>query len=441
MVPGGARGRPRFGGARPLHLPRRDRARRGASRPTDWESLFGGPAWERVADGQWYLHYFAVEQPDLNWAQPRGARGLRAHAAVLVGPRRRRLPHRRRPHADEGPDRAAADAGRARRAARRRQPPHRRPRRRARGLRRVARGLRRVRPAAHRGRRGVGRPRAASRSTRAPRASARRSTSTCSRRTSTRTSSAGSSTDNLELAASSGSSTTWVLSNHDVVRHATRYGLPHPPRDADGRPARKHGNEWLLSGGRRARARPRRWTSARAGRHSLRARAARARPTSTRARSSACTRSPKSRRCRRQDPTFFRSPGLDVGTGRMPRPAAVDAQRQLVRLRRRRRPPAAAGVVRRGLGRGAGRRPRLDADALPPGAGAAARAAVGRAAHVDRHRPAGRAAVRRARTAGRSSRTSARSPTNSIERDAVLSSIDAPFGVVPAESTVWLAAR
>ena len=39
----------------------------GASPPSDWESLFGGPAWERVDDGQWYLHIFAPEQPDLNW--------------------------------------------------------------------------------------------------------------------------------------------------------------------------------------------------------------------------------------------------------------------------------------------------------------------------------------------------------------------------------------
>ena len=29
--------------------------------------IFGGPAWTRVADGQWYLHLFAPEQPDLNW--------------------------------------------------------------------------------------------------------------------------------------------------------------------------------------------------------------------------------------------------------------------------------------------------------------------------------------------------------------------------------------
>ncbi|MET9800707.1 glycoside hydrolase family 13 protein [Streptomyces sp. NPDC006368] len=35
--------------------------------PNDWESVFGGPAWTRVADGTWYLHLFAPEQPDLNW--------------------------------------------------------------------------------------------------------------------------------------------------------------------------------------------------------------------------------------------------------------------------------------------------------------------------------------------------------------------------------------
>jgi alpha-glucosidase len=40
----------------------------GAQPPSDWPSVFGGPAWTRVPDGQWYLHLFAVEQPDLNWA-------------------------------------------------------------------------------------------------------------------------------------------------------------------------------------------------------------------------------------------------------------------------------------------------------------------------------------------------------------------------------------
>jgi alpha-glucosidase len=40
----------------------------GAQPPSDWPSVFGGPAWTRVPDGQWYLHLFAAEQPDLNWA-------------------------------------------------------------------------------------------------------------------------------------------------------------------------------------------------------------------------------------------------------------------------------------------------------------------------------------------------------------------------------------
>ncbi|GAB3561974.1 glycoside hydrolase family 13 protein [Spelaeicoccus albus] len=39
----------------------------GSLPPTDWEANFGGSAWQRVDDGQWYLHLFAPEQPDLNW--------------------------------------------------------------------------------------------------------------------------------------------------------------------------------------------------------------------------------------------------------------------------------------------------------------------------------------------------------------------------------------
>ncbi len=39
----------------------------GAAPPNNWQSVFGGPAWTRVADGQWYLHLFAPGQPDLNW--------------------------------------------------------------------------------------------------------------------------------------------------------------------------------------------------------------------------------------------------------------------------------------------------------------------------------------------------------------------------------------
>ncbi|MGV9301166.1 glycoside hydrolase family 13 protein [Amycolatopsis sp. NPDC003676] len=42
----------------------------GAEPPNNWVSVFGGPAWTRVPDGQWYLHLFAPQQPDLNWANP-----------------------------------------------------------------------------------------------------------------------------------------------------------------------------------------------------------------------------------------------------------------------------------------------------------------------------------------------------------------------------------
>lgn len=38
--------------------------------PNGWQSLFGGPAWEPVGDGTWYLHLFTKEQPDLNWKNP-----------------------------------------------------------------------------------------------------------------------------------------------------------------------------------------------------------------------------------------------------------------------------------------------------------------------------------------------------------------------------------
>jgi alpha-glucosidase len=40
---------------------------KGAEPPSNWRSVFGGIAWERVADGEWYLHLFTPEQPDLNW--------------------------------------------------------------------------------------------------------------------------------------------------------------------------------------------------------------------------------------------------------------------------------------------------------------------------------------------------------------------------------------
>lgn len=38
--------------------------------PNNWQSVFGGPAWTRVEDGQWYLHLFDATQPDFDWNNP-----------------------------------------------------------------------------------------------------------------------------------------------------------------------------------------------------------------------------------------------------------------------------------------------------------------------------------------------------------------------------------
>ncbi|KPM54792.1 alpha-amylase [Frankia sp. R43] len=55
---------------RELYLFRDGRGPDGALPPNNWISVFGGPAWSRVPDGQWYLHLFAREQPDWNWRHP-----------------------------------------------------------------------------------------------------------------------------------------------------------------------------------------------------------------------------------------------------------------------------------------------------------------------------------------------------------------------------------
>ncbi len=41
--------------------------------PNNWESVFGGPAWTRIVEvdgrpGQWYLHLFDTSQPDFDWS-------------------------------------------------------------------------------------------------------------------------------------------------------------------------------------------------------------------------------------------------------------------------------------------------------------------------------------------------------------------------------------
>lgn len=76
----------------------------GARMPTDWVSSFQGQTWTRTTDpdgtpGQWYLHLFTPEQPDLNWNHAdvrqehedvlrfwfdRGAAGIRIDSAALI---------------------------------------------------------------------------------------------------------------------------------------------------------------------------------------------------------------------------------------------------------------------------------------------------------------------------------------------------------------------
>ena len=158
-----------------------------------------------------------------------------------------------------------------------------------------------------------------------------------------------------------GAHNTWVLSNHDVERHLTRFGrkmtagslLEDPPAD----PAQVD----LALGTRRARAAvmltlalpggaylyqgeelglPRCWTS-------------RNRPCGTPSGS---------------------GPGIPGGAGRLPGPDPVDRARTIGRLRGQRIMAAPATRMGRLLGSGAAERPGLDARALPPAAPDAPRA-------------------------------------------------------------------
>ncbi len=58
--------------ARERYMFRDGKGKNGELPPNNWQAVFGGPAWERIREadgklGQWYLHLFAVEQPDFNW--------------------------------------------------------------------------------------------------------------------------------------------------------------------------------------------------------------------------------------------------------------------------------------------------------------------------------------------------------------------------------------
>jgi len=58
--------------ARERFLFRDGRGENGELAPGNWQSVFSGPAWTRITEadgspGQWYLHSFDSDQPDLNW--------------------------------------------------------------------------------------------------------------------------------------------------------------------------------------------------------------------------------------------------------------------------------------------------------------------------------------------------------------------------------------
>ena len=66
----------------------------------------------RRASGQYYLHNFLPEPAGPELVERGGARGVRRHPALLVRPRRRRLPDRRLPRDRQGPRAARRPAGR-----------------------------------------------------------------------------------------------------------------------------------------------------------------------------------------------------------------------------------------------------------------------------------------------------------------------------------------
>jgi alpha-glucosidase len=92
------------GPERDLFWFRPGRGENGERMPTDWRGEFGGTTWTRVTNpdgtpGDWYLHLFTPEQPDLNWDHPavraefesilrfwfdRGVDGIRIDSAALL---------------------------------------------------------------------------------------------------------------------------------------------------------------------------------------------------------------------------------------------------------------------------------------------------------------------------------------------------------------------
>lgn len=231
--------------ARDRYIFREGAGENGELPPTDWVSVFGGPAWERVEDGQWYFHNFAVEQPDLNWDNPavredflttlrfwsdRGVDGFRIDVAHMLT----------KDFSDPLPNRAELDAMD--------QTSGTHPLLDRDEVHEIYATWREVFNEYDPARTAVAEAWVATPERRAKYASAEglgqafnfdlleADFDAAQFRTII--------ADNLEQARRTGSSTTWVLSNHDVTRHATRYGL----EPLNGRGV-KQGTEWVEAGG------------------------------------------------------------------------------------------------------------------------------------------------------------------------------------------------
>jgi alpha-glucosidase len=239
---------PKGSPARDRYIFRDGRGPDGAQPPSDWPSMFGDPAWTRVPGGQWYLHLFAAEQPDLNWANrevrddflatlrfwsDRGADGFRvdvAHGlAKNLSEPLEPLPAQQNPGDGPVPDGTHPLWDRDevhniyaewRQVFNQYDPP------------RAGVAEAWVHPSR--------RPRYASPSGlgQAFNFDLLEADWTCGELLRVIT-------DNLADAQRHGASTTWVLSNHDVIRHATRYALP----ALDHLSSIETGRAWLLSGG------------------------------------------------------------------------------------------------------------------------------------------------------------------------------------------------
>jgi alpha-glucosidase len=235
---------PRGSAARGRYIFRDGRGQDGELPPADWKASFGGAAWSRVDNGQWYLHTFSQAQPDLNWADPevredflttlrfwsdRGVDGFRVDVANRLA---------KDLSMDPLPTQAELDAWP-------RDGTH--PVLDRDEVHEIYADWRKVFDSYDPPRTAVAEAWVSSPERRAKYASPR---------------SLGQAfnfdllkaefdadpfrrivADNLAQVQLSGSSNTWVFSNHDTVRHATRYGLDPIP----GRPG-KQGTQWVLDG-------------------------------------------------------------------------------------------------------------------------------------------------------------------------------------------------